>query len=207
MGAVTGSLRQSRVNDVPAFWPETTKRSPREAEVTRRLAGRGAQESRPAKLLTDWRAHLRAAHRRSALGSLPKTLRRELQHGHCPGPPSGTHGTELESTAWHQNHSPEELVGACGLSPTDSITCSGKNVNMRHRPQTRPRVSQQYLKRPGYKITQYRKNQKETSRPTWDEMSDITSTVTQRLERPEQTLKQLLLNNNNNKAPVSTGDP
>lgn len=101
-GAVPGSLRWSRVNDTPAFWAETTKRSPREPEVARQLAERGAQESRPMKLLTTGglTSQLRAGGLPSAASQRPWDV--ALRRGHCQAPPSGTHGTEPTSTARHR---------------------------------------------------------------------------------------------------------
>lgn len=139
------------VSDAPAFWAETTKRSPREPEVARRLAERGAQESRPMKLLTDWRAHLPAARGWSALSGLPKTLGRGPTARPPPGPPKRHpwHRADEHCAAprtlgrrkRHRNHDPEKLAGTRGPSPAESSTRSRKNVGMRRRTRTRPRVS------------------------------------------------------------------
>lgn len=144
-GAVPGSLQRSRVNDAPAFWAETTKRSPR------RLAERGAQESRPMKLLTDWRAHLPAARRWSALSSLPKTLGRGPTARPLLGPPEQhpRHRADVHCAAprtlgrrkRHRNRDPEKLPGTRGPSPAESSTRSRKNVGMCRRTRMRPRVS------------------------------------------------------------------
>lgn len=174
------------VSDAPAFWAETTKRSPREPEVARQLAERGAQESRPMKLLTDWRAHLPAARGWSALSGLPKTLGRGPTARPPPGPPERhpRHRADEHCTAprtlgrrkRHRNRDPEKLAGTRGPSPAESSTRSRKNVGMRRRTRTRPRVSRQCSGRPGHKITPHRKNQKrarprgtrrQTSPPPW----------------------------------------
>lgn len=139
------------VSDAPAFWAETTKRSPREPEVARQLAERGAQESRPMKLLTDWRAHLPAARGWSALSGLPKTLGRGPTARPPPGPPERhpRHRADEHCTAprtlgrrkRHRNHDPEKLAGTRGPSPAESSTRSRKNVDVHRRTRTRPRVS------------------------------------------------------------------
>lgn len=134
------------VSDAPAFWAETTKRSPGEPEVARQLAERGAQESRPMKLLTDWRAHLPAARGWSALSSLPKTLGRGPTVRPPPGPPERhpRHRADEHCTAprtlgrrkRHRNRDPEKLAGTRDLEKLAGTRSRARRNRARARAKT-----------------------------------------------------------------------